>query len=154
MDCNTYKIKYSISCAVIFSAAAFISLYLAELRFSSGTLLVFLVAGSAAGFIIGLMKDRWTTANRRLEDMVHLRTSELKSKALELESSRKHIRILKTLLPVCTSCKSICDTSGNWNEIESYLEQLSDNTPAHLLCPGCAQNIPSSFQHHTYQDKH
>jgi hypothetical protein len=68
--------------------------------------------------------------NAELEHRVLVRTAELQ-KALD------DIRTLKGLLPICASCKKICDSAGRWHQLESYLLDQGNIRFSHGLCPEC-----------------
>jgi len=51
------------------------------------------------------------------------------------------IKILRGLLPICSSCKSIRDDQGFWNSIEEYLSDNSEAMLSHSLCPTCMDKI-------------
>ncbi|MDA3839232.1 MAG: hypothetical protein PF574_09665 [Candidatus Delongbacteria bacterium] len=71
--------------------------------------------------------------------LIRLDTAEkdLQIKNTELEKSLDEIKILEGLFPICSSCKSIRDDEGEWNQIERYIEKKSDATFSHSLCPDC-----------------
>jgi len=49
---------------------------------------------------------------------------------------------IRSLLPVCSSCKKIRDANGEWEKIETYLKrQLPDADISHGLCPACAKKM-------------
>jgi PAS domain S-box-containing protein len=59
-----------------------------------------------------------------------------------LEQIRKNqIDKLKGLLPICSGCKKIRDDKGYWSEIESYIQEHTDATLSHGLCPDCMANL-------------
>lgn len=47
------------------------------------------------------------------------------------------IRILRGLLPMCSKCKKIRDDEGFWNQVDSYIEEHSQATFTHGICPEC-----------------
>jgi hypothetical protein len=59
----------------------------------------------------------------------------------ELQDALKNIRMLKGLVPICTSCKKIRDDKGYWNQIESYIQEHSEAEFSHGLCPECAEKL-------------
>ena len=86
--------------------------------------------------------------NRQLEDRVQERTEELNraNQKLErafhdLEEAFQRIRTLKGLLPICAHCKKIRDDRGYWNHLEQYLEDHTDASFSHGLCPDCAMEL-------------
>jgi hypothetical protein len=45
------------------------------------------------------------------------------------------------MLPICSSCKKICDDQGYWSQIESYVSEHSEAEFSHSICPGCFSNL-------------
>jgi hypothetical protein len=58
-----------------------------------------------------------------------------------LEKALSRVKTLSGLLPICASCKKIRDDKGYWNQIETYLDQHSNATFSHGICPDCAQRL-------------
>lgn len=54
-----------------------------------------------------------------------------------LRAQAEEIKILRGLLPICIHCKNIRDNAGQWNVLEAYVEQRTDATFSHSLCPDC-----------------
>ena len=82
--------------------------------------------------------------NRDLEDLVKRKTIELqrsneslKKKNHELENALKEVHTLKTLLPICSYCKKIRNSSGEWEVIDEYLRKHSDIQLSHGMCQDC-----------------
>jgi uncharacterized membrane protein YqjE len=61
--------------------------------------------------------------------------------AVHLESVFTEVQTLRTILFICESCKRIRDGSGNWTEIETYVQVLSDARFFGGLCPDCARVV-------------
>ena len=51
------------------------------------------------------------------------------------------IKVLRGLLPICSSCKSIRNDEGYWKSIEGYIESHTDTLFTHGLCPKCMEKI-------------
>ena len=51
----------------------------------------------------------------------------------------QEIKVLRGLLPICMWCKRICDESGNWEKLETYIAEHSEADFSHGLCPECAK---------------
>ncbi len=51
------------------------------------------------------------------------------------------VKILRGLLPICSSCKSVRDLKGMWNSIEQYIDSHSDVRLSHSLCPNCVEKL-------------
>jgi len=56
----------------------------------------------------------------------------------ELQEAMATIKTLSGLLPICAWCKSVRDDSGYWMRVEQYVEQHSQATFSHSVCPECA----------------
>ncbi len=59
----------------------------------------------------------------------------------ELRKANDNIKSLKSLLPVCASCKKIRDDRGYWNQIESYIKTHTEADFSHGLCPECTKKL-------------
>lgn len=55
------------------------------------------------------------------------------------------IRVLRGLLPICSSCKNIRDDNGCWIYLETYIEARSDAHFTHGLCPECEKQLSDSL---------
>ena len=66
---------------------------------------------------------------------------ELRKKNEELERTLNEVKILRGLLPICSSCKKIRDDKGYWNQIEEYIEERSEAEFSHGICPACAKEL-------------
>ena len=56
----------------------------------------------------------------------------------ELQEALATIKTLSGLLPICAWCKNVRDDSGYWMRVEQYVEQHSQATFSHSVCPDCA----------------
>ncbi len=56
---------------------------------------------------------------------------------VKLQDALAHIKALKGLLPICSSCKRIRDDKGSWQQVEEYIRVRSDVEFSHSLCPDC-----------------
>lgn len=59
----------------------------------------------------------------------------------ELRLALSRVRSLAGLLPICSSCKKIRDSRGQWNMLESYIETHSQAHFTHSFCPECAERL-------------
>ena len=79
---------------------------------------------------------------RELLEQVRLREKAEAEKARlfpELERARADVSTLRTLVPMCSSCKRIRDQRGNWDPVEVYLENKHSTKIDDGLCPDCAR---------------
>ncbi len=51
------------------------------------------------------------------------------------------VKILRGLLPICSSCKKIRDDKGYWNQIESFIQTHAHVTFSHGICPECLRKL-------------
>ncbi len=65
------------------------------------------------------------------------------SYTLRLTHEQKRVRMLESLLPICSYCKKIRDDSGSpegegdWVRIDRYIAERTDTTFTHGMCPEC-----------------
>jgi DNA-binding NtrC family response regulator len=59
----------------------------------------------------------------------------------KLQEALVQVKQLSGLLPICASCKSIRDDQGYWQQLEQYLDEHSEVTFTHGLCPVCARKL-------------
>ena len=55
----------------------------------------------------------------------------------ELKTALADVKTLSGLLPICASCKKIRDDNGYWQQVEGYIQNHSDATFTHGMCPDC-----------------
>jgi CheY-like chemotaxis protein len=56
----------------------------------------------------------------------------------ELQDAIATIKTLTGLLPICAWCKNVRDDGGYWMRVEHFVEQHSQATFSHSVCPDCA----------------
>jgi two-component system cell cycle response regulator len=61
----------------------------------------------------------------------------------KLEKALATIKVLRGIIPICASCKSIRNDEGYWQQLESYLRAHSEADFSHGLCPECLKKIYS-----------
>ncbi len=61
----------------------------------------------------------------------------LAGRVRELEEASAQIKQLRTLLPICCSCKKIRDDQDHWHRLEAYFMDHSEVRFSHDLCPDC-----------------
>ena len=86
-------------------------------------------------------KNRVSSLNRKLE----MKNMLLEKSNRELELTYKEIKTLRGLLPTCSYCKKIRpenigpNESRSWVPIERYIEQRTDASFSHGICPECTK---------------
>lgn len=74
----------------------------------------------------------------------HLQRS-LENKNKELRQALDEIRILRGILPICSSCKKIRNEDGYWEQIEVYIQDRSEVDFSHGICEECARKLYPEF---------
>ncbi|MBN2324127.1 MAG: PAS domain S-box protein [Spirochaetes bacterium] len=64
----------------------------------------------------------------------------------ELQNSLKEVKRLSGLLPICANCKKIRDDKGYWKDVEAYLNEHSDATLTHGICPDCMKKLYPEYR--------
>ncbi len=59
--------------------------------------------------------------------------------------ARTQFRVLTGLLPICATCKRIRDEDGDWEQMESYIDEHSEARFSHSVCPTCAEAVYGEF---------
>lgn len=59
----------------------------------------------------------------------------------DLVHSIADVRILRGILPICSSCKKIRDDAGYWNQLEFYIQSHTTAEFSHGLCPDCVKKL-------------
>ncbi len=65
----------------------------------------------------------------------------LSGKVKLIQEQKNSIATLRSLLPICSSCRKIKDDEGYWREIESYIEHHTDSRFSHGLCEDCTEKL-------------
>jgi PAS domain S-box-containing protein len=85
--------------------------------------------------IIGISKD---ITNRKLEEADRQNLIiKLKEALAEKENLIKDIRLLSTLLPVCSGCRRIRDENGKWWPLDAYIQHTMGSDITHTICQDC-----------------
>lgn len=91
-----------------------------------------------------VLKQQVKKRTEKLEEEIIVRKSAEKNLADErdnLQKALEEIKTLKGLIPICSSCKSIRDDQGYWNQMEAYISQHSEAEFSHSICPNCISKL-------------
>lgn len=67
--------------------------------------------------------------------------AEMKALVHQLQDALSNVKTLKGLLPICAWCLKIRNDKGYWEKVETYIEEHSDASFTHGICPECARKI-------------
>jgi hypothetical protein len=82
------------------------------------------------------------------DETKHERREEQREKLIhELREALARSKVLHGILPICASCKKIRDDRGDWNRIESYIEDHTEAAFSHGICPECIIKLYPDFPH-------
>ena len=70
-------------------------------------------------------------------------------RADRLEKAQKEIKMLRGIIPICTSCKKIRNDEGFWQQVETYISQHSEAKFSHGLCPDCMKKLYPEYVEQT-----
>ncbi len=59
----------------------------------------------------------------------------------EQKKAEEEIKTLRSILPICSSCKRIRDDKGYWNQIEGYIQKHTEASFSHGICPECSDEL-------------
>ena len=85
--------------------------------------------------IVGVTRD--ITARKRAELRLEEQNRKLTDALAEKERLLKEIKVLQSLLPICSGCKRIRDDDGKWWPLDAYVQAHTDSEITHTICPDC-----------------
>ncbi|HXM39900.1 MAG TPA: hypothetical protein VN924_01530 [Bryobacteraceae bacterium] len=59
----------------------------------------------------------------------------------KLHVSRRKLRVLTGMLPICAWCKKVRDEKHQWQPLEVYIHDHSEADFTHGMCPDCARDL-------------
>lgn len=74
--------------------------------------------------------------------------------ARQLEQALSEIKILKSFLPICSSCKKIRTSESSeaneesWQSLESYITEYTTTKFSHGICPDCKKQLYPELSEH------
>jgi len=57
----------------------------------------------------------------------------------ELQRALAEVKTLRGFIPTCAHCRKIRDESGEWHQIEDYIQNHSEAKFSHGICPECTE---------------
>ncbi len=81
--------------------------------------------------------------------MYRLRTWQLIKREQKLkqrvDEALAQIKVLGGLIPICSNCKKIRDDKGYWSQLEQYINEHSEATFSHGICPECGEKLYGGY---------
>lgn len=65
------------------------------------------------------------------------RLKEIRTTRNELQNALSQIKELKGIIPICSSCKSIRNDDGFWEQVDVYIQKNTDAKFTHGMCQEC-----------------
>ena len=107
-----------------------------------------------------LVKERTAelaAVNKELQTDISMRKlaeQERENLIAELQDAMAKIKTLSGLLPTCAWCRKVRDDDGYWKKVETYIEEHSEASFTHGICPECLQkNDPESYKDYMDSNK-
>ena len=77
--------------------------------------------------------------NMLAEELSHTMVSLQQHRTLnaELQAALEQVKTLRGLLPICSHCKKIRDSSGYWTQVEEYFTEHTEVSFSHGVCATC-----------------
>jgi PAS domain S-box-containing protein len=95
----------------------------------------------ADGTVVGLVGVITDVTDRKAVE------EEKKELIRKLSNALAEIKTLSGLLPICSYCKKVRDDQGYWSRIEKYVQENSEATFSHGICPDCMKGLyPEQYE--------
>jgi len=94
--------------------------------------------------IMGITRD--ITIKKRIEQQLEKQNQKLAKALAEKEKLLEEMRVLRKLLPICSSCKRIRDDDGKWWPMEAYVREHTDSDFTHTICSDCTDLLYSDLK--------
>ncbi len=89
--------------------------------------------------LFGVIRD--ITEKKKYEQEREILISKLKTTLKEQEKLLKENKILKGLLPICSTCKMIRDENDKWHNFEEFISSHTKADFTHTTCPDCMESL-------------
>jgi integral membrane sensor domain MASE1 len=94
------------------------------------------IAGASVLLLASVVAERKRAAHER-DEMV-----------AELTHALAEIKTLRGLIPICAWCHKVRDDAGFWQQLEKYLDEKTDATFSHSICPTCTERARTDIEAH------
>jgi len=69
------------------------------------------------------------------------REQELLMRTQELEQALREVKVLRGLIPICAKCKRVRTDTGDWQQLEEYIQAHSEAEFSHGVCHVCMRAV-------------
>jgi phosphoserine phosphatase RsbU/P len=69
------------------------------------------------------------------------REQELLMRTQELERALREVKVLRGLIPICAKCKRVRTDTGDWQQVEEYIQAHSEAEFSHGICQVCMREV-------------
>jgi len=69
------------------------------------------------------------------------REQELLLRTQALEQAMREVKVLRGLIPICANCKRIRTDTGDWQQLEEYIQNHSEVEFSHGFCQVCMKDL-------------
>ena len=85
--------------------------------------------------IVGVTRD--ITLRKTAELQMEEQNRKLAAALTDKNRLLREIKVLRSMLPICSGCKRIRDESGKWWPLDAYVKEHTDSDFTHTICPDC-----------------
>jgi two-component system, response regulator PdtaR len=94
-----------------------------------------------SGYLLKPFNDRELATTIEISIYRHKHEQERKEMMDRLKYAEGKLETLNNLLPMCSKCKSVRNDFGYWQAVDAYIQEHSDKTCSHSLCPSCMEDL-------------
>ena len=76
-----------------------------------------------------------------LADITELKLALNQQNVLQAKLSNVLTKVLSGFIPICANCKKTRDENNNWVQIETYIQDRTEASFSHGICPDCARKL-------------
>ena len=59
----------------------------------------------------------------------------------EQKKALDEITALRSIIPICSSCRKVRDDDGFWETVDTYMHKRTDIQFSHSICPDCGERL-------------
>ncbi len=99
------------------------------------------------GYMIKPFEERELHTTIEMALYKHKLEGERERLVQQLQVALSNVKLLSGLIPICSSCKKVRNSKGNWENVELFIRNHSEADFSHGICPGCCKKLyPDLFE--------